>query len=50
MKLRRAKKAAVQIFDLDGKLMMTNQLEPKQQVYSIDTHSLPVGVYMLRVT
>lgn len=38
------------IFDLNGKLIMTNQLEPQQTVYVIDTHLLSGGVYLLQVT
>ncbi len=41
--------AQVEIFDLTGKLVLTNNLAPQQEVYSIETDELEAGVYMLRV-
>lgn len=39
----------MEFFDLSGKLVLARQLAPQQTVYSIETTSLNVGVYMLRV-
>lgn len=41
--------AQVQIFDLSGKLVLSQQLVPQQEVYAIETGVLLEGVYMLRV-
>lgn len=39
----------VEIFDLNGKLVLSQQLPPQQDVYTIETVILHEGVYMLRV-
>ncbi len=41
--------AQVEIFDLSGKLVLSQQLVPHQEVYTISTAVLPGGVYMLHV-
>lgn len=39
----------VEIFDLSGKLVLTQNLVPQQEVYSIATVSLHAGVYILHL-
>jgi len=41
--------AQVEIFDLSGKLILTQNLAPQMEVYSITTTSLQAGVYILRL-
>jgi len=41
--------AQVEIFDLAGKRVLSQQLPPVQEIYAINTAELPEGVYMLRV-
>lgn len=41
--------AQLEIFDLSGKLVLTQNLSPQQEIYSIETSMLQAGVYMLRI-
>ena len=49
IEIQDGQKVNVEIFDLNGKLVIAKQLEPQQRLYMLDTHSLLEGVYLLRL-